>query len=95
MKAHRVSDLNSGHDACAPVPLATGSSNVYVNGRRAGRVGDSYAAHGCIDHPLHVGAIATGSTTVFINKKKAARIGDAVSCGGNAVEGSPNVFLGG
>ena len=94
MNSTRQGDLNTGHDACAPVPLATGSPNVYVNGRRAGRLGDSYVTHGCEDHLPHVGAIATGSATVFINNKKAARIGDGVSCGGACMEGSPNVFIG-
>ncbi len=94
MKAHRLTDLNTGHDACEPVPLATGSANVYVNGLRAGRVGDTYNPHECIDHPLHVGAVASGSRTVFINKKAAARTGDAVTCGGAAAQGSDNVFIG-
>ena len=92
--ATRLGDLNTGHDACAPIALATGSPNVFINGKAAGRVGDSYAPHGCINHPSHSGTIASGSATVFINRKAAGRVGDAVSCGGVA-EGSSNVFIGG
>lgn len=41
--ATRLGDLDTGHDACAPTALVSASPNVYINGRAAGRVGDSYA----------------------------------------------------
>lgn len=44
--ATRLGDLDTGHDACAPTALVSASPNVYINGRAAGRVGDSYAPHG-------------------------------------------------
>ena len=91
----RTGDASTGHDACPPVPLASGSPNVFINGKSAGRVGDFYHAHGCIDHPGHSGVIAAGSASVFINGRPAGRIGDAVSCGGSVAEGSGNVFAGG
>jgi PAAR repeat protein len=94
-KATRLGDLNTGHDACTPVPLVTASTNVFINGKGAGRVGDSYASHGCVDHPNHSGTISAGSSTVFINSRPAARVGDAVSCGGSTAQGSDNVFIGG
>lgn len=93
--ATRLGDNDTGHDACAPTVLVSASPNVYINGRAAGRVGDSYAAHGCINHPTHSGVIASGSASVFINGKAAGRIGDPVSCGGTVAEGSSNVFIGG
>ncbi len=93
--ATRLGDMDTGHDACPPTALVTASSNVFINGRGAGRVGDSYAAHGCINHPSHSGVIASGSSSVFINGRAAGRIGDAVSCGGSVAEGSGNVFIGG
>lgn len=93
--ATRLGDLNTGHDACAPVALATASGNVMINGRGAGRVGDTYAAHGCKTHPTHTGSIASGSGTVTINGKPAARVGDSVSCGGTVAQGSGNVTIGG
>ncbi len=73
----------------------TASGDVFINGKGAGRVGDTYAPHGCVTHTSHAGHIASGSSTVNINGKQAARIGDPVSCGGSACEGSPNVFIGG
>lgn len=76
-----------------PRALASASNNVFINGRDAGRVGDSYTPHGCEFHPVHVGAISGGSQTVFV-KKSLARIGDGISCGGSVIEGSPNVFCG-
>lgn len=93
--ATRLGDMDTGHDACAPTALISASSNVIINGKGAGRVGDSYAAHGCVVHPSHSGTIASGSTTVFINGKPAGRIGDSVSCGGSVAEGSGNVIVGG
>lgn len=94
-QATRLGDNDTGHDACGPTALVRASSDVIINGKGAGRVGDSYAAHGCIVHPSHSGAIASGSGTVFINGKAAGRIGDSVSCGGSVAEGSSNVIIGG
>ena len=93
--ATRLGDMDTGHDTCAPTALISASSNVIINGKGAGRVGDSYAAHGCVVHPSHSGTIASGSTTVFINGKPAGRIGDSVSCGGSVAEGSGDVIVGG
>ncbi len=93
--ATRLGDLDTGHDACPPTALISASTNVFINGKGAGRVGDSYAAHGCVNHPSHSGDIASGSSSVFINGRAAGRIGDAVSCGGSVAEGSSNVFIGG
>lgn len=94
-QATRLGDNDTGHDACGPTALVSASSDVIINGKDAGRVGDSYAAHGCIVHPSHSGVIASGSGTVFINGKAAGRIGDPVSCGGSVAEGSSNVIIGG
>ena len=93
--ATRLGDLDTGHDACPPTALNSASTNVFINGKGAGRVGDSYVAHGCVKHPSHSGVIASGSSSVFINGRAAGRIGDAVSCGGSVAEGSSNVFIGG
>ena len=93
--ATRQGDNDTGHDACPPRGLAGHSSNVFVNGKGAGRVGDAYPAHGCPVHSPHGGVIASGSGTVFINGIPAGRIGDAVSCGGSVAEGSGDVFVGG
>ena len=93
-QATRLGDNDTGHDACPPTALVSASGDVLINGKAAGRVGDSYAAHGCVTHPSHSGVIASGSS-VFINGKAAGRIGDAVSCGGSVAQGSSNVIIGG
>ncbi len=64
-------------------------------GKGAGRVGDSYAPHGCIVHPAHTAHIASGSSTVLINGLQAARVGDPIDCGGSVASGSPDVIIGG
>lgn len=92
----RQGDKDTGHDACPPRPLSTGSPNVFVNGKAAGRVSaDSYALHGCIVHSPHSAVVSSGSSNTFINGFAVARVADPVSCGGSVAEGSPNVFVGG
>lgn len=93
--ATRLGDNCTGHDSCPPVPLVEHSPDVNINGLGAGRVGDHYAAHGCISHSSHQDVIASGSSTVFINGKPAARVGDSVSIGGSVQGGSGDVFIGG
>lgn len=93
--ATRLNDNDTGHDACPPTALNSASSDVIINGRGAGRIGDTYSPHGCIVHPAHSGNIASGSASVFINARAAGRIGDPVSCGGSVAQGSGNVFIGG
>lgn len=88
----RVGDSCSGHDACAPTTLTSGSSSVLVNGQPAGRVGDTYSPHGCEDHPSHSDSIASGSSTVFAEGSPVGRVGDSVSTSGTVTGGSPNVF---
>lgn len=94
-KATRLGDNNTGHDLCPAVSLSSASQNVFINGKGAGRQGDSYTVHGCKNHPGHSGNISGGSSTVFINGRPAGRIGDSVSCGGSVAQGSPNVIIGG
>lgn len=88
----RVGDNNTGHDDCPPIDLATGSSNVYVNGKKCGRKSDVYNPHSCPAHIPHSGNIASGSSTVFVNGLPIARVGDSVSCGGSVAVGSDNVY---
>ncbi|MDL2280315.1 PAAR domain-containing protein [Selenomonadales bacterium OttesenSCG-928-I06] len=91
----RIGNKNTGHDACPSVSLIEGSPDVFINGQKAGRVGDHYASHSCKDHSSHQDYIAQGSSTVFINDVPAGRVGDPVIIGGSVAEGSSNVFVGG
>lgn len=95
MQATRLGDADTGHDACPGTALVSASLDVIINGKGAGRVGDSYAPHGCIAHPPHTAHIASGSSTVFINGRPAARVGDSIDCGGSVAVGSPDVIVGG
>jgi uncharacterized Zn-binding protein involved in type VI secretion len=95
MLEHRLGDLNTGHDACPPVPLVTASVNVFINNKGAVRKGDTYAVHSCVAHAPHQDVILNGSATVFINGQNAARQGDPCSYGATCMEHSPNVFIGG
>lgn len=92
--ATRLNDYNTGHDLCPPVPLITGSDDVFINGLPAGRETDVYQAHGCDVHPLHNDVVDFGSSTVFINGLPAGRIGDVVILAGNVAQGSSNVLIG-
>jgi len=94
--AARIGDTNSVHE-CGVVPTASsGSSNVFINGIPAHRVGDSNTAHpfapppvGC---PTHVTTVSSGSPNVFVNGQALARVGDPYTCGITVTSGSPNVF---
>ena len=94
MNATRLNDCCTGHDACPPRALITASTDTFINGKGAGRVGDLYAAHECLEHPTHNDYIASVSSSVMINGRPAARVGDAVSIGGNVMEGSEDVLIG-
>ena len=59
----RVGDNDTGHDACPPRPLDTGSGDVFVNKIKCGRQSDSY--------------VDTGSGDVFVNKIKCGRQSDS------------------
>jgi uncharacterized Zn-binding protein involved in type VI secretion len=70
--------------------IASGSSNITINGKPAARVGD--AISGCKDGSSD--AVAAGSGCVTFNGKPAARLSDATDHGGEITAGSGNVFIG-
>jgi uncharacterized Zn-binding protein involved in type VI secretion len=97
-KASFKSAVGTGHGCHYPPTNATeGSPNVFINGKRALRVGDHFAAHGCpvCGKPVHGRALADGSPEVYIDGRRAGRIGDPIDCGGRIVTGSDNVFING
>lgn len=91
--ATRLGDECSGHGCFPPRVNDEGSSDVFINGIPAHRVGDHWVTH-CCGPACHDSVCATGSSTVFVNGKPAARIGDLVACGSAIAQGSPNVFFG-
>ena len=63
----RIKDLESGHQCWPPVPVITGSLNVFVNKKQALRVGDVTSVHVCGNNPPHTDKCVKGSTKVFCN----------------------------
>lgn len=94
-QAARKGDPGTVH--CSGYVIATGSGDVFINGRPAARVGDTSTSHlrpagrFCVPH---VAPIARGSTTVFINGRPAARQGDPLSSCTRIASGSNNVNIG-
>ena len=100
-----VGDIGSGHDACAPTALLSGSNNCFINNKSACRATDPLEPHGCSIHTEHPRMVSQGSTSIYINNLPAARLGDPISlpedrlgdpisCGGLLVQGSGNSFFG-
>lgn len=93
MKAVKVGDIGTEHDGFHPTKVIAGSSDVFIDGKPAARVGDPLEPHDKPNHSKHARAIESGSSTVFINGKPAALTGGAISCGGVTI-GSGTVNIG-
>ena len=91
--AARLGDKCTGHGPFAPRTCNGGSSDVFINGVPAHRVGDKWSVH-CVGPSCHDSKSSTGSGTVFVNGKPLARIGDNIACGSAIAQGSDNVFAG-
>lgn len=94
--AARQGDAGIPH--CSPYVIATGSSDVTINGRGAARAGDVSSGHlrpGGKFCPGHVAAISRGSSSVTINGRPAARVGDGLTSCTAVATGSSDVIIGG
>ena len=89
----RLGDKCSGHGCFPPRVNDSASSDVFVNGKGAHRVGDHWIPHKC-NKNMHDSTLSAGSSTVFVNGKAVGRIGDDVACGSVIAQGSSNVFSG-
>jgi uncharacterized Zn-binding protein involved in type VI secretion len=81
---------------CSGYTIATGSPDVFINGRPAARKGDMSTTHllpgaPC---PAHAAPIQSCSGTVFVNGQGLARVGDTLAGCTSIAQGSPNVFAG-
>ncbi|CAI0893039.1 RHS repeat-associated core domain-containing protein [Serratia entomophila] len=72
--------------------IATGSPNVFINGKPAAIATLSQVA--CSDDGPSM-QMAQGSDNVSINGQPASRVGDKTNCDAQVMEGSPNVSIGG
>lgn len=90
----RIGDLDIVH--CSLPIRATGSTDVFVNGRPVSRQGDINTPHLLPGSPCpaHVAPIALGSTSVFVNGRGVGRIGDSLLGCTAVASGSPDVFVG-
>lgn len=83
---------------CSPMTIATGSSNVLVEGKPAARMFDKTTPHllpvgkKCVPHAA---PIVSGSSTVMVNGRPFARIGDALGGCTAIAQGSLTVIVGG
>ena len=77
----RQGDAGAVH--CSGYTIATGSPDVFIDGRAVARNGDSSA----------VQIIASGST-VFVNGLPVAVVGDRLGDCTQIIEGSQSVFIG-
>lgn len=63
--------------------VTTASADVFANGARVARVGDTYSC------PIHgPNAIVTGSSNVTVNGLAVARVGDTTACGATLLGGA-------
>lgn len=87
---------DSGVVHCSGFTIATGSGDVFVNGRPAARVGDQSTNHLLPGGPCpnHVSSIASGSASVFVNGRPLARVGDPFGSCTRVAQGSGDVFCG-
>jgi uncharacterized Zn-binding protein involved in type VI secretion len=83
---------------CSPWTIASASSDVFINGRGAARIGDKTSLHlkpagkKCVPHTA---SITQGAATVRINGKPAARVGSQLSGCTKVTGGSGDVDIGG
>lgn len=93
--AARQGDLGVPH--CSPYVIATGSTDVVINGRGAARVGDVSTPHlipagrRC---GAHVAPIVKGSSSVLINGRPAAHVGSPLAACTFVATGSTDVIVG-
>lgn len=93
LPATRLNDMCTGHDCFPPRPVIQASTNVFINGRGANRLGDMLAVHCCMIS-CHEGHSVQGSPTVNVNSKPLVRVQDAIDCGSYMMTGSLDVFSG-
>ena len=91
----RQGDAGAVH--CSGYTIATGSPDVFIDGKPVARDGDTSSVHQkpqgnkCVPHVSKI--IATGDT-VFVNNRPVAVVGDRLSECTQIIQGSETVFIG-
>lgn len=95
LPAVRLGDFCSGHPPYPPRNSTSASTNVFINGLGAHRVGDAWRPHTSSPiEPPHGSVLKSGSPSVFVNGLSLGRVSDPIVCGSVCAEGSPDVFVG-
>lgn len=92
--AARLGDACIPH--CSPFVVASGSTDVLVNGRPFARVGDKVSPHKFPARrcPPHAPVIITGSFSVIVNGRPAATLGSKIVACTAVAQGSFDVIVG-
>ena len=91
----RKGDAGAAH--CSGYTIATGSPDVFIDGKPVARNGDSSTTHQkpqgnkCVPH---VSQIIAQSGSVFVNGQPVAVVGDRLSECTQIIQGSESVFIG-
>ena len=91
----RKGDAGAAH--CSGYTIATGSEDVFIDGKPVARNGDSSTIHQkpqgnkCVPH---VSQIIAQSGSVFVNGRPVAVVGDRLSECTQIIQGSESVFIG-
>ena len=75
--------------------VATGSSDVFAEGKAISRVGDMNEPHFESSVPsaqVHTTSLVAGSPDVYVNGIAMARVGDIYSCGSKAIQGAGSAY---
>lgn len=88
-----LGDSCSGHGCFPPRPGINASSKLFVQGRPAHRVGDSWQLHTC-GNDTHDATVVYGSYKMFESGQSVAVIGSVLSCGSILAAGSSKFFVG-
>lgn len=87
----RKPDITTGHGCWAPSKGITASTNVFINGLPAHKVGDTFTPHTC-GKDVHSDVASVGATKVFVNGSPAMRLGDQLSPPALMAQASWSVF---
>lgn len=91
----RKGDAGAAH--CSGYTIATGSPDVFIDGKSVARNGDASTVHQkpqgnkCVPH---VSQIIAQSGSVFVNGQPIAVVGDRLSECTQIIQGSESVFIG-
>ena len=96
-RGNRADSVKTNHGCDKSTRTEGCSTNTFINGIGAVRLGDYTAVHSvegeeaCVKHSV---PLNKASTKVFINGRGAGRVGDRYGKGEEIVTGSSNVFFG-